>query len=658
MIRDVGSEGSGVMGSGARSGSDRPAGGNRSRRLGRPDGLGRAISWLGLVLLLGVACAKPRSVEPSMAVAATLRHPPAGAVVGTKGLHGGYVWRGIPYAVPPVGGNRFRAPRPLAAWAGVLEALEFAPPCPQYASSVERAPGVRVGDLIGSEDCLYLNVYAPEEARVAAESAGASPSSRASGLPVMFWIHGGGNTSGSSSFYDGSRLASEEGVIVVTLDYRLGFLGWFRHHALRHDADPVEASGNFGTLDLIRGLDWVRENIAAFGGDPDNVTIFGESAGGWNVISLLASPLAAGRFHRAIAQSALTWSDSPSRAENRVDDPEPGDPSSSSEALIRLMLADGLAADRAGAVALFDSMEDTDLARYLRGKSLEEFFGAYRAEGDEADDGYSCPRIFEDGVVLPAVPLAHAFRPGAGFNRVPVILGTNKDEEKLFLLYDREYTSRLFGVIPRMRDRARYLRDAQTITRIWRMMAVDEVATDLAREMPGKVFAYRFDWDEEPSLFGIDLAELIGAAHGFEIPFVFGHWNLGPDSHRLFDAANLEGREVLSAAMRAYWAEFARTGEPGRGTRGRLPEWLPWMVEAERFVVLDTEAGGGLRMASGSESAREIARSILSDPGYSNRRERCRALAAIHDWAPLSFSAQDYAEMGEGHCHDFPLRSF
>jgi len=178
------------------------------------------------------------------------------------------------------------------------------------------------------------------------------------------------------------------------------------------------------------------------------VTIFGESAGAWNVMGLLASPLASGKFHRAIAQSSLTWSYSPAGAENHVDDIEPGDESSSGESLIRMMIADGRAADRVSAKRTVASMNDESLSRYLRERTVAELFAAYRVDGTEPEDGYTCPRLFEDGVVLPATPLGNAFRPEAPFNRVPVMLGTNKDEEKLFLLYNPEYTARLFGVIP------------------------------------------------------------------------------------------------------------------------------------------------------------------------------------------------------------------
>lgn len=148
----------------------------------------------------------------------SLRHPPAGSVIGTRGLYGGFVWRGIPYAQPPVGQRRFRAPIPALRWPGVREAVAFGSSCPQYASSTNGDDLDSQGGIVGNEDCLFLNVYAPEQG-----SPAVSPGEN--DLPVMLWIHGGGNTSGTSSFYDGSRLASEQQVVVVTINYRLGFLG-------------------------------------------------------------------------------------------------------------------------------------------------------------------------------------------------------------------------------------------------------------------------------------------------------------------------------------------------------------------------------------------------------------------------------------------------
>lgn len=211
---------------------------------------------------------------------------PAGIVEGDSrgGLN---IFKGIPYAAPPTGNARWKPPAPLAAWEGVRKAQEFGPACLQ---PVRRTGSIYADDLGAmSEDCLSLNIWAPEDA---------------SGAGVFVWIHGGAFRSGSGKqkMYDGSRLA-KKGIVVVSINYRLGVLGYLAHPEL--SAESVEGvSGNYGLLDQIAALEWIRDNIAAFGGDPDNVTIVGESAGGLSVVYLMASPQARGLFHKAIAQSA------------------------------------------------------------------------------------------------------------------------------------------------------------------------------------------------------------------------------------------------------------------------------------------------------------------------------------------------------------------
>ena len=212
---------------------------------------------------LALACAgEPAPTPAPVADATSLRTPPAGPLVGFRDAYGAHAWLGIPFAKPPVGALRWRAPEPMPAWQATREALAFGASCTQFASSLGGDDSVEPGTPVGSEDCLFLNVYAP------AFDAAAVPKGEAR-LPVMLWIHGGGNTIGSASFYDGGNLAQREGVVVVTVNYRLGPFGWFRHPALAAGASEAERSGNFATLDLVRSLEWVRDNIAAFGGDPE-----------------------------------------------------------------------------------------------------------------------------------------------------------------------------------------------------------------------------------------------------------------------------------------------------------------------------------------------------------------------------------------------------
>ena len=603
------------------------------------------LGVFGSVLVLGgvLACMSEPAPQVPSADPATLRRLPAGDVIGRAGRHGGHAWLGLPYAEPPLGELRWRAPQPLLPWTGTREALAFGASCPQPASPVGGDDSAPAGTLVGSEDCLYLDVYAP------AFAPGAVPAG-AQRLPVMVWIHGGGNTIGAARGYDGSRLAATHDRIVVMINYRLGALGWLRHASLREGRELGEASGNFGTLDQIHALGWVRDNIGAFGGDPGNVTIFGESAGGQNVLALLVSPPAGGLFHRAISQSGGTWASTPAEAEHFRDDPAPGHAQSSGELLLALLQADGRAGDRASARAALAAMPPAEVATYLRGQSVERLFAAYPS----GDERYDPPRVFLDGAVLPAEPLHQAIgRPGA-YHAVPVLLGSNRDEQKLFAFVDPGKVRRWFGLIPRAKDPVAYQRDAAYRSRVWKVTGVDDLARRLTGAQPGRVFAYRFDWDEEPSVLGADLAELLGAAHGFEIPFVFGHWELGRAGRILFDAENEPGREALSAQMMSYWAEFAGTGDPGQGRDGSLPRWSAWRSDGDKYAVLDTPAGGGVRMAAESEGLEDIAAAILADPSFEDEAARCRALARLDEWTAERATTVSYAHAGESRCADAP----
>jgi len=597
--------------------------------------------------LAAAACAREAPSPPPDPT--SLRRPPAGDVVGFASDYGSHAWRGVPYAAPPVGALRWRAPQPAAGWSGTLEALGPAPICPQLATLMAGDTTVRAGTPVGDEDCLTLDIWAPRATPDALPAEGER-------LPVMVWIHGGGNVVGSSGFYDGGNLAARERVVVVGVNYRLGPLGWFSHPALRGEGTtPADRSGNYGTLDLVRALEWVRANIAAFGGDPANVTIFGESAGARNVLSLLVTPRAAGLFQRAIAESGGTETTPRSDAENLVDDPEPGDRNSSGEVLLGLLVAKGRAPSRDAAKALVAAMPDEGIASVLRGASPAELQAAY--EKEENEGLLDVPQLFRDGAVLPVETIPERLASGER-HRVPVVLGTNHDENKVFLIFDRELATWWFGVLPRLHDPERYQAIASSMSRWWKATAADGPASAMTAAGAGDVFVYRFDWDEEPDLFGLaDLSKLVGAAHAFEIPFVFGHWDLGPMSRRLFTQENREGRELLSAQMMSYWTQFAQAGAPGRGRRGELPEWVAWSdapPDAPRTLVLDTPAGGGIRMTPELVTSAEVIAEIDADPRLPTQRDRCEVFRRLARWG-RSFDEERYAQAGSRGCAEFPI---
>jgi len=602
----------------------------------------RICPGLALVLLLP-ACAREGapSVDPSSA-----RSLPAGEVVGFKDRYGAHAWLGLPFAEPPVGGLRWRAPRPAPRWEGVREALATGNACPQYASVFAGATRDTTG-VIGDEDCLALDVWAP---RLEPDEA------KQARLPVMVWIHGGGNSIGRAGFYQGGNLAETHDVVVVALQYRLGPLGWLRHAALRTGVGPHDASGNYGTLDLIRALSWVRDNIPALGGDPANVTIFGESAGGTNVLSLLLAPDARGLFHRAILQSAGFSNEDARVAENFRDAREGGHRNSASELIAQLLVKEGRAADRDAAREQIRQTDLAELAAWLRAKSPAELLAGYP---EQAQGMLFFPSVFRDGLVLPRDPPQMVLQRG-DYYRVPVVLGTNRDENKLFMAFDPELARWRFGLFPEPLDADRYQAQAEAQARAWKARAVDEPARVMRVVQGRSVYAYRWDWDEEPSLPWLyDGGFVIGAAHGLEIPFVFGHWDVGPETRSLFNAFNRKGREELARAMMSYWAEFAYRGSPGRGRAGDLPEWGPWDPSGEsapKYALLDTAAGGGIRMASETWTMEKVVAEVLADPRLADARARCGVLYALARWEDLS--RIEYAAAGGGACRDYAFERY
>lgn len=601
----------------------------------------RLFLLLVVVLELGGAACRRPAVEPVRTPdPETRRELAGGSVIGFTGEYGAHVWRGLPYAEPPVGPLRWRAPRPGAKWVGTREALAPAPYCVQLPSVFGGVEAADHDTPVGQEDCLYLNVFAPPFPPRGVPAGGAR-------LPVMVWIHGGGNVVGHAGRYDGGNLAVSGRAIVVMINYRLGPLGWFRHAALRAGAtDDDDRSGNYGTLDMIRALGWVRDNVGAFGGDPDDVTIFGESAGGRDVFTLLLSPRAKGLFARAIVQSGGTATTPPEAAESYVDATPPGDPNSSAEVTLRL-LAPGRSRDEAKTFVA--GLDASMVAAKLRALPAGDVFRAYRTDSQEGL--IDVPQIFRDGAVLPTGHPLEAIRAGK-YNAVPTMLGTNKDENKLFLALNPEFTWRLFGLVPIVRDGALYDATARHLTRHWRARGVDEPAMALRAAQNPAVFAYRWDWDEEPTTLGVDIGRLLGAAHGLEIPFVFGHWDLGSQTNLLFSKSNEAGRRELSERMMAFWTMFARSGDPNGPATGKA-KWEPYEADG-RAMVLDTTAGGGIRMEKGRLTTAQALADVATDPALSTDEARCAVYRNFVRWAHDP-SPSEYSKMAGGACARFPL---
>ncbi len=574
------------------------------------------IALLAGALFAGLAaCSTPRDIPDPVADPVTMREVDQGSLVGfvtdadTGVVAGTHVWRGIPFAAAPVGDLRWRAPRPPADFEGTFEALAFGPRCPQVSNALDQGEGRDPGALVGDEDCLHLNIYAPPF------DPGAVPFGDER-LPVMVWIHGGGNVWGRSSDYDGAKLAADGNVIVVTVQYRLGPLGWLAHSALRETAQTADdASANFGTLDLIASLEWIRDNIGAFGGDEDNITIFGESAGGHNVASLLVSARAARLFHRAILQSGSFASMPLDQAEGTGGAPTPNP---AREAVGKMLDAAGRTAGDQ------DTADAADIAALLRGLPLEDVYAPYRG-ADENSGLMTMPRVISDGVVLPDGPMENAIASPATFNAVPVMSGTNLDETRLFNALNPDLVNNYFGVIIMPKDKVFYETVSDYQSMMWRVRAVDRPFAAMASGGHTDLYAYRFDWDEQGSFLWTDLSVLLGAAHAIEIPFVFGRFGLlGPLDRIAFPASTEETRVALSDTMIAQWSSFARTGEPGGG-------WTPW--SDGDLIVFDTPSGGGVRMESGAITTQDVLDMMRADERITDDAMLCRVFNGVAGWS-------------------------
>jgi para-nitrobenzyl esterase len=487
--------------------------------------------------------------------------------------------------------------------------------------------------MVGNEDCLYLNVWAPANAR---------------NLPVMLWIHGGGNTIGQGGTYNGAHLAAAENVVVITINYRLGPFGWFSHPDLAR-GNPLDDSGNYGTLDVVRALEWTRDNVSAFGGNPDNVTVFGESAGATDTLAMMASPLAAGLFDRAIVQSGGFMVTDMAAAQNFL--PDGGHTMSSRELVANLLVADGTVDSLDAARDYETDMGPARLREYLYGKSAEEIFALF----EQTPFGMiNVPDNFGDGYVLPDMTTEAIFSSPDNYNVVPVILGTNRDEPALFMFRNPENLDRFLWIFPRLADEDAYLRAVRYGAESWKYRGVDSLARYMRASGNPDVYGYRFDWDEEGSVLGFDLSKALGAAHGLEIAFVFGDFEGGLGAGYLYDAS--EGREALSESMMAYWGEFARTGDPGRGTDGAQVQWLPWGEDDKTYIVLDTPEDQGIHMVEDQVTLAGLKEALATDTSITDPEERCRLYVRNFGWPKIDRA--EYDSFGPDGCAQFDPEQF
>ncbi|MEO8083556.1 MAG: carboxylesterase family protein [Ardenticatenales bacterium] len=502
--------------------------------------IGAAVAAWSIIAAMGGGAPTPHAAAQGgdPLVVFTAEGPVRGARDGTIAA-----WRNIPYALPPVGALRWRAPQPPALRARELDGTTIGGACPQTGGSALRPNDPPPA---WSEDCLQLNIWAPAD-----RTPGTS-------LPVLLWIHGGGLIQGSAvdPLYSGKGLASARNVVVVTINYRLGALGFLVHPAFVDQDAAAPGAGNYGLLDQIAALRWVQSNIAAFGGDPARTAIFGESAGGESVCALLASPLAKGLFSAAIMESGGCR-----ETLHRLDGAGPLSPATDQG--VRFAAAAGCdgAADAAGVAACMRAMTPERVLATLPGE-----IGILNANAETYD-------FVVDGHALPEPPLVAVARAGGPADGVPFILGANADEGTIFALpYKGTLTAAAYEATVRSMFRA----DADAILSLYPVdaysapyLALADVTGDAGFVCPARHIArarsalgaptwlYHFTY---VTAIGRQLD--LGSHHGAEVPFVFADAAGGGGNGGLISP---EARAVAHT-MQGYWTSQAAIGDPGDGT--------------------------------------------------------------------------------------------
>ena len=506
-------------------------------------------------LAAGGGAARLLPGEPAAIVSAWGQETASGATVETTAGRvrgavraGVHVFKGVRYGAPTSGRNRFMPPAAPAPWTGVRDALDYGAAAPQGRSQP-----------VASEDCLFLNLW----------TRGLADGGR---RPVMVWLHGGGfsSGSGSSATYDGVNLCNRSDVVVVTINHRLNIFG--SAYLAELAGDDFAASGCTGMLDVVAALEWVRDNIEAFGGDPGRVTVFGESGGGRKVSTLLAMPDAKGLFHRAIIQSGAVL-----RVRN------PRDATREAELLLAKL---GLRADQA-----------RDLQRVPTHRLFAAFTEVSRDfEPEEHVVGMSGSTPVLDGRFIPV----HPFDPAAAeiSRDVPVIVGYNRTEETLWWrgrempldMTEADLQGRMAARLRSDADAGRVVtayRAAYPDARPWdlyilictdhpRGMYARELAAQKTAQGGAPAWLYRFDWD---------MGGEMKTPHALEIRFVFD--NVDHTETRLFDLPGSPAARVLAGRMSAAWTAFARTGNPD--TRD-LPHWPVYAADTRQAMIFDNES--------------------------------------------------------------------
>jgi para-nitrobenzyl esterase len=532
------------------------------------------------------------------------------AIQTSSGITSGYIkngvlhWDDIPYAQPPIKDLRWRAPKKLDndVYLNIINPQDnnF---CVQEPSGLGGSDGDEF--FSGSEDCLYLDIKRSKKTSKEL-------------LPVMFWIHGGGNTSGLKDLYDFSTMVKKHDVIVVSINYRLGPFGWFTHPSIQDFQSDLDKTSNFGTLDIVAALEWVQSNVSLFGGDPNNVTIFGESAGGHNVLSLLVAKQARGLFHKAISQSGYTTTYSKKTAFNQAS-------KSSTSKYTSWNIVNKIIEDKS--LDFVQKGNNIKVRELLKSLTAEEFFKYY----SERPSYENLTILTGDGIVIPEIGLTNALSKKEYVYHVPTIAGSNKDEVKLWLAsakyfvdLDYSFFGSIFGV-PKvvLNDKDAFNLFNSYRSRAWKIRGVDDPLRSLHVSGNKELYAYRYDWDDHRRFIIADFKELIGAAHATEIPLLTGNNKLVGDYGFFIYPRGLSKR-FTSKNMMQFWTNFAKNGKPGISSNEI--EWTKYNGlenTPSNYIILDNKRN--LRMHTDEFSFSSLIKDLYQENALTSL-EKCVVL--------------------------------
>lgn len=494
-----------------------------------------------------------------------------------KGLQAGnnntLVWSGIPYAQAPVGDLRWKAPQPIASSPTQhYNALQAGNICTQLAE----------GKVVGDEDCLYLNIYRPYTS--------------ATDLPVLVFLHGGGNVTGSSAALEAQSLATSTNSVVVTVNYRLGLLGWIHNKAIQ-SGDPAEDSGNFALLDQIAALKWVQQQIGSFGGDANNVTLGGQSAGARDVLALVISPLAKGLFTKAMPLSGGMTTATPAEGQ-----------AYSNTQLAKVLVQAGKVATESEALAYLKETDATTLQQTLRSldsKQLVQAVGSVMIRMSEF------PHLFADGYVLPKNGF-DVVQSGK-YNRVPMLIGSMKNEFNVFAAYDPQFSDHFTNNKWDKVEQKQFWQATEYGSQLYSAFNADQVANTFTKDSKAlPIYVYRFAWGTDVD--GLQApAKYLAATHGVDMDFLSGNFaqsNYGLlFKDQFYKEDNQAGRVQLMHRYRQYIRHFLHDQPIHSGV---LPVWQSWQQSGQLLQFDANNKQANIKMIEPAPTSATMKKSIKS----------------------------------------------